>query len=85
MIPIGFILSNIGFIVKSDVHPITRYSISDGLCHFSRSMALNTIPSTDIAVIIPKITQPSALSNKVKQTGIYVPNINKNIEQWSSI
>ena len=48
-------------------------------------MALNTIPKTDIAVIIPNITQPSALSNKVKHTGMYVPNINKNMEQWSSI
>ena len=48
-------------------------------------MELSTIPSTVQAVFTPKSHQPLEPPIRQSETGIYVPKISKNIEQWSNI
>ena len=54
--------------------------------YFFRSIAFSTIPNIAIAHIMPKITQPVAVSYSLKvqsANGVYDPAINKKIVQWS--
>ena len=65
--------------------PITTYKIREIVFHFSRLMELNTIPTTVQNAFTPKSHQPLAPPISKSDTGMYVPSISKNMEQWSNI
>ena len=48
-------------------------------------MELKVIPRTVQKALMPKSVHPIAPLIMVKQMGVYVPKISKNIEQWSNI
>ena len=70
IIPSGGTASIIGLNENTINQPIIIYKTNETLCHFFKSIELNTMPSIDSTPIIPNITQPRALLNSDRQIGI---------------
>ena len=83
--PRSIILRYTGYAVSTTDQPMMTYIIIDSFLNLTILIELSVIPSAAQPIFMPKSVQPIQPRNSDSDTGMYVPSIRKNIEQWSKI